>query len=163
MPLREAVEHMIAVTYGVSYDAVVTHFPPYESMLEEIVAFVARSVPDATEPSDSGARRGVRDREREPPTRPGRLLGGRDRRRATSGRDRAREEQAPRRQPVLPALRHRARPAPGRGQLRHSGQHAHAVLASRSRRPAAGLPAGPQARRACDLPDLRSAGAGDLD
>ena len=49
MPLREALEHMIAVTYGVSYDAVVTHFPPYESMLEEIVALVARSVPDTTE------------------------------------------------------------------------------------------------------------------
>src|SRR5258705_13323466 len=50
MPLREALEHMIAVTYGVSYDAVVTHFPPYESMLEEIVALVARSAPDTTEP-----------------------------------------------------------------------------------------------------------------
>jgi len=42
MPFRDALEHMIAVTYGVSYDAVVTHFPPYESMLEEIVALVAR-------------------------------------------------------------------------------------------------------------------------
>src|SRR5262249_58233987 len=51
MPLRDALEHMIAVTYGVSYDAVVTHFPPYESMLEEIVALVARSVPDPTKPS----------------------------------------------------------------------------------------------------------------
>src|SRR2546425_3268743 len=50
MPFREALEHMIAVTYGVAYDAVVTHFPPYEAMLEEIVAFVARSVPDATAP-----------------------------------------------------------------------------------------------------------------
>jgi len=50
MPFREALEHMIAVTYGVTYDAVVTHFPPYEAMLEEIVAFVARSVPDATAP-----------------------------------------------------------------------------------------------------------------
>jgi 2-polyprenyl-3-methyl-5-hydroxy-6-metoxy-1,4-benzoquinol methylase len=50
MPFREALEHMIAVTYGVTYDAVVTHFPPYEAMLEEIVAFVARSVPDATTP-----------------------------------------------------------------------------------------------------------------
>ncbi len=48
MPFREALEHMIAVTYGVTYDAVVTRFPPYEAMLEEIVAFVARSVPDAT-------------------------------------------------------------------------------------------------------------------
>jgi 2-polyprenyl-3-methyl-5-hydroxy-6-metoxy-1,4-benzoquinol methylase len=50
MPFREALEHMIAVTYGVTYDAVVTHFPPYEAMLEEIVAFVARSAPDATTP-----------------------------------------------------------------------------------------------------------------
>jgi len=50
MPFREALEHMIAVTYGVTYDAVVTHFPPYEAMLEEIAAFVARSVPDATTP-----------------------------------------------------------------------------------------------------------------
>ncbi|PYN46634.1 MAG: hypothetical protein DMD95_06005, partial [Candidatus Rokuibacteriota bacterium] len=48
MPFREALEHMIAVTYGVTYDAVVTRFPPYEAMLEEIVAFVARSVPDET-------------------------------------------------------------------------------------------------------------------
>ena len=50
MPFREALEHMIAVTYGVTYDAVVTHFPPYEAMLEEIVAFVARSAPDSTAP-----------------------------------------------------------------------------------------------------------------
>jgi len=50
MPLREALEHMIAVTYGVSYDAVVTRFPPYEAMLDEIVGFVARSVPPETEP-----------------------------------------------------------------------------------------------------------------
>ena len=50
MPFREALEHMIAVAYGVTYDAVVTHFPPYEAMLDEIVAFVARSVPDAATP-----------------------------------------------------------------------------------------------------------------
>ena len=50
MPFRDALEHMIAVTYGVTYDAVVTHFPPYEAMLEEIVAFVARSVPDGGSP-----------------------------------------------------------------------------------------------------------------
>jgi len=48
MPFRDALEHMIAVTYGVTYDAVVTHFPPYEAMLEEIVAFVARSIPEGT-------------------------------------------------------------------------------------------------------------------
>jgi len=46
MPFREALEHMVAVAYGVTYDAVVTHLPPYEAMLEEIVAFVARSVPE---------------------------------------------------------------------------------------------------------------------
>src|SRR5437764_444533 len=34
MPFREALEHMIAVTYGVAYDAVVTHFPPYEALLD---------------------------------------------------------------------------------------------------------------------------------
>src|SRR5262249_53795919 len=49
-PLRGALEPMIAVTYGVSYDAVVTHFAPYESLLEEIVALVGRSGPDPTEP-----------------------------------------------------------------------------------------------------------------
>ena len=53
MPFREALEHMIAVTYGVTYDAVVTRFPPYEAMLEEIVAFVARSVPVETAPRDT--------------------------------------------------------------------------------------------------------------
>ena len=47
--LREALEHVIAVTYGVSYDAVVTRFAPYESMLEEIVALVGRSVSDPIE------------------------------------------------------------------------------------------------------------------
>jgi SAM-dependent methyltransferase len=46
MPLREALEHVIAIAYGVTYDAVVTHFPPYDAMLEEVVAFVARSVPN---------------------------------------------------------------------------------------------------------------------
>ena len=53
MPFRDALEHMIAVTYGVTSDAVVTHFPPYEAMLEEIVAFVARSVPDETPPRET--------------------------------------------------------------------------------------------------------------
>ena len=45
MPFREALEHMIAVTYGVTYDAVVTRFPAYEAMVEEVVGFVGRSVP----------------------------------------------------------------------------------------------------------------------
>jgi 2-polyprenyl-3-methyl-5-hydroxy-6-metoxy-1,4-benzoquinol methylase len=53
MPFRDALEHMIAVTYGVTYDAVVTSFPPYEAMLEEIVAFVARSAPADTPPRET--------------------------------------------------------------------------------------------------------------
>src|SRR5213593_2698519 len=44
MTVREAMEHMIAVTYGVTYDAVVTRFPAYEAMVEEVVGFVGRSV-----------------------------------------------------------------------------------------------------------------------
>ncbi len=44
MPVRDAMEHMIAVTYGVTYDAVVTRFPAYEAMVEEVVGFVGRSV-----------------------------------------------------------------------------------------------------------------------
>src|SRR5947207_4443667 len=50
MPVRAAVEHMIAVTYGMTYDAVVTRFRPYEAMVEEIVAFVTRSVPVTENP-----------------------------------------------------------------------------------------------------------------
>jgi len=45
MPIRAVVEHMIAVTYGVTYDTVVTRFRPYETMLDEIVALVTRSAP----------------------------------------------------------------------------------------------------------------------
>lgn len=50
MPLRRALEHMIAVTYGITYDAVVTRFGPYEALLEEVAAQVARSVPATDTP-----------------------------------------------------------------------------------------------------------------
>src|SRR6267143_234723 len=50
MQVREALEHMIAVTYGVTYDAVVTRFPAYEAMVEEVVGFVGRSVPAEATP-----------------------------------------------------------------------------------------------------------------
>src|SRR2546428_8956046 len=50
MPVRAAVEHMIAVTYGMTYDAVVTRFGPYESMIEEIIALVTRSIPVTANP-----------------------------------------------------------------------------------------------------------------
>ena len=45
MPIRGALEHLIAVTYGFAYDAVVKGFGPYEALLDEISAFVARSAP----------------------------------------------------------------------------------------------------------------------
>jgi SAM-dependent methyltransferase len=50
MTIRRALEHMIAVTYGITYDAVVTRFGPYEALLEEIAALVARSAPRADSP-----------------------------------------------------------------------------------------------------------------
>jgi len=45
MPIRGALEHMIAVTYGFAYDAVVKGFGPYETLLAEISSFVARAAP----------------------------------------------------------------------------------------------------------------------
>jgi 2-polyprenyl-3-methyl-5-hydroxy-6-metoxy-1,4-benzoquinol methylase len=50
MAVRDALEHMIAVTYGVTYDAVVTRFPAYDAMIEEVVGFVGRSVPAEATP-----------------------------------------------------------------------------------------------------------------
>jgi len=50
MTIRGALEHMIAVTYGITYDAVVTRFPPYEALLDDIVRLVARSAPATDNP-----------------------------------------------------------------------------------------------------------------
>jgi len=50
MRVRTTLEHMIAVTYGVTYDAVVTRFGPYEAMIAEIVRLVGRSVPATDNP-----------------------------------------------------------------------------------------------------------------
>jgi SAM-dependent methyltransferase len=44
-PLRRAVERIIARGYGLTYDAVVRGFPPYEALLDEIAAYVKRSAP----------------------------------------------------------------------------------------------------------------------
>src|SRR5881409_2486412 len=43
--VRTATERLIAVGYGLTYDAVVSGFPPYERLLEEIMTLVARSAP----------------------------------------------------------------------------------------------------------------------
>src|SRR5919109_1397281 len=42
---RAAIERLLAVGYGLTYDAVVSGFPPYERLLEEITTLVARSAP----------------------------------------------------------------------------------------------------------------------
>jgi len=43
--IRAATERLIAVGYGLMYDAVVSGFPPYERLLEEITSLVTRSAP----------------------------------------------------------------------------------------------------------------------
>ena len=43
--VRTATERLIAVGYGLTYDAVVSGFPPYERLLDEITALVRRSAP----------------------------------------------------------------------------------------------------------------------
>lgn len=42
MPMQKTVERLIARGYGLSYDAVVRGFPPYEALLDEVAALVAR-------------------------------------------------------------------------------------------------------------------------
>src|SRR2546428_2925988 len=43
--VRTATERLIAVGYGLPYDAVVSGFPPYERLLEEMARLVGRSAP----------------------------------------------------------------------------------------------------------------------
>jgi SAM-dependent methyltransferase len=43
LPLQRTIERMIALGYGASYDVVVRGFPPYEALLDEIAAYVARA------------------------------------------------------------------------------------------------------------------------
>lgn len=52
MPLRRALEHMIAVSYGTLYDGVVRGFAPWERLVDEIAALVARAVPPGREPRE---------------------------------------------------------------------------------------------------------------
>jgi SAM-dependent methyltransferase len=40
--IQPAVERLVAVGYGLTYDAVVRGFPPYEALVDEVVALVAR-------------------------------------------------------------------------------------------------------------------------
>jgi 2-polyprenyl-3-methyl-5-hydroxy-6-metoxy-1,4-benzoquinol methylase len=43
MRLRRGAERGVALGYGVAYDAVVSTFPPYQSLLDEVVAYATRS------------------------------------------------------------------------------------------------------------------------
>ena len=43
--MRAATERLVARGYGLTYDAVVSGFPPYERLLDDITSLVARSVP----------------------------------------------------------------------------------------------------------------------
>jgi 2-polyprenyl-3-methyl-5-hydroxy-6-metoxy-1,4-benzoquinol methylase len=43
--MRAATERLIARGYGLTYDAVVSGFPPYERLLDDITSLVARSAP----------------------------------------------------------------------------------------------------------------------
>jgi SAM-dependent methyltransferase len=45
MAMAEVMDRLVAAGYGLAYDAVVTGFPPYESLLDQIADRVGRSVP----------------------------------------------------------------------------------------------------------------------
>ena len=47
MPSRGAIERMIAVGYGLAYDATVRGFGPYEALLDEVAALIGQSSPGA--------------------------------------------------------------------------------------------------------------------
>lgn len=40
--IQPAVERLLAIGYGLTYDAIVRGFPPYEALVDEVVALVAR-------------------------------------------------------------------------------------------------------------------------
>ncbi len=45
MAIRQVIERLVAVGYGMAYDATVRGFRPYEALLDEIAGFLARSAP----------------------------------------------------------------------------------------------------------------------
>jgi len=47
MAIRRVIERLLAVGYGLTYDAVVSGFRPHEALLDEIAGFLARSAPAA--------------------------------------------------------------------------------------------------------------------
>lgn len=47
MPTRGAMDRLLAVSYGLTYDLIVAGFRPYDALIDEIAALIARSAPDA--------------------------------------------------------------------------------------------------------------------
>ena len=45
MAIRRVIERLLAVGYGLTYDAVVRGFGPFEALLDEVAGFLARSAP----------------------------------------------------------------------------------------------------------------------
>ena len=45
MAIRRVIERLVAAGYGLTYDAVVRGFRPYEALLDEVAGFLARSAP----------------------------------------------------------------------------------------------------------------------
>jgi 2-polyprenyl-3-methyl-5-hydroxy-6-metoxy-1,4-benzoquinol methylase len=42
--LRRGLEHAVAVGYGLTYDAIVSSFPPYQALLDEVAGYARRSI-----------------------------------------------------------------------------------------------------------------------
>jgi SAM-dependent methyltransferase len=51
-PLRGALDRLVALAYGLGYDAIVRGFPPYEALLDEVTAYVARARGAGAAPED---------------------------------------------------------------------------------------------------------------
>ena len=79
--IQPAVERLIAVGYGLTYDAIVRGFAPYEALIDEVGCVRGPRGPPGAAGRHARARRVVRDRQRRLAAGPPRLDGGRPRRR----------------------------------------------------------------------------------
>jgi SAM-dependent methyltransferase len=50
--LRGALDRLVAIGYGLGYDAIVRGFPPYESLLDEVTAYIAGARRPGAAPGD---------------------------------------------------------------------------------------------------------------
>jgi SAM-dependent methyltransferase len=49
--VRRSIEHTVAIGYGLTYDAIVSSFAPYQMLLQQVVDYAARSVPARSNPA----------------------------------------------------------------------------------------------------------------